>query len=208
MKTYKHTINWHITTDLIGQTHRFLKPTFAKKEGYYEYIVKFNKSCLYCESELNQQVMGDDCKDWNKLCGISYKPYLNAKKNSVMIGWRHLPNTQRIEVQPYLHHHKTGDKVHEPFKPKALKLNTYYKFKVSPSSVECVELRVLKQPSSSNGWKFETKELPETTSAWFFKGVLKPSRIRRQINSYFGGNKPAPQTITFDLDRGFVRHNK
>jgi hypothetical protein len=207
MKKVKHTINWHITSDLIGQAYRFLVPHTAKKDGYYTYIVRFNKSCLYCDSELNQIRMGEDCKDWNKLLGISYKPYLNARKNSVMVGWRHLPNTQRIEVQPYLHHHKTGDKVHEPFKPKSLKLNTFYKIRLGPESISIVELKVTKMPTHSNGYTFEYEEKAEM-AAWLFRGVVRPSRFRRQINSYFGGNQTAPQTITFDLNRGFVKYNK
>jgi hypothetical protein len=201
-----HTINWHINKHLLHQAKTFITPHWAPKDATYEYIVKFNKSCLYCDSEVNQKRMGDDCKDWNKLCGISYRPYLGARKNSVMVGWRHLPETQRIEVQPYLHHWKTGEPIYKDFQPRSLKLNTYYKITLSYDHITIQELKVTTEPSPQNGWKLEYEPSPEgVISAWGFVGAIKPTRIRRQINSYFGGNQTAPQDITFELDRGFVK---
>lgn len=117
MKKVTHIINWHINRNILRQALNLI-PWFSNKSTY-RYEFEFTESCKYCESELNQLVMGDDCKDWSKLLGISFFPTWNAQKNSVMLAWRHHPE-EGLQVQPYLHTYK-GNSVYDKYTPMNVK---------------------------------------------------------------------------------------
>lgn len=47
----------------------------------------------------------EDQLDWNKLCGLTFSPMFNAKKNSILIGWHYDPVKDEFRITPYLHDH-------------------------------------------------------------------------------------------------------
>lgn len=168
------------------------------------YFFKLTESCEYC-TELNHIIMGDDCKDWSKLFGTSYFPTLNAQKNSIMGAWRHHPE-EGLQFQPYLHD-RAGNSIYKEFEPLNIKKDQYYSVFVMPS--EGIEDKVAMQIMAVDvelDSKGKIKKYSDRHDIGFKIWVLDTSKLkltnlRRQINSWFGGNRPAPQNITFDLDR-------
>ena len=192
MTKITHVINWHIHRNLFLQAWNLI-PKLSRKK-VYKYKFKFTESCKYCESELNQAVMGDDCKDWNKLLGISFFPAWNARRNSVMLGWRHTPENG-IEVQPYLHA-LNGDNIYKLYQSLTLEIDIDYIVEIN---LNTHKLKVYRE---------DQKPLPGLLGATFVRWdlkfwgkVFKPTWIRRQINSWFGGNQTAPQTMSLYVKR-------
>lgn len=76
--------NNHIFTPI-----HILKP--EKPKSFSGYVI-FNESALFSS-------LGEDSKDWNKLCGIYNYYDLKMNKNSFILAWR--PNGNEIELCAY-----------------------------------------------------------------------------------------------------------
>lgn len=123
---------------------------------------------------------GNDQRDWNKLCGISFHLF-TSHRNSVMIGWRYIPEANRFEFNAY--YHVDGKVIYTP------KLWTSEPGQKVTGLISVTDKRVIVQ-------------IGEHSHNQEFK---KLRRWRRRIWPWFGGNKPAPKNVVFDLFVGVKR---
>jgi hypothetical protein len=131
--------------------------------------------------------MGDDCKDWSKLLGLSFFPAIFARRNSIMLGWRHNPETDYLEVTPY-GHLSNGE----------AKYVNEVAIDVVPDIDYILEIDLEKKTMAI--YKESEEPLEGHFGATFVRWRLlnyytKATWVRRQINSWFGGNKVTPQTF-------------
>jgi hypothetical protein len=152
---------------------------------YFRTITKFKKKIFECEFEFNDsmkyRVKDNDRKDWSKLTGVAYN-ILNARKNSVMLGWRYLHEYDTFECTPYWHN-KSGTAIYgTPAGYSHIRFNSGDKMKVVinyDSVVNETFISIYK-----NGVHIETQGLP-----------IKPGWMSREINTWFGGSDPAYQNM-------------
>jgi hypothetical protein len=119
-------------------------------------------------------LVGDDQYDWNKLTGISFNP-LQPDQNAIMIGWRWNKTTEKFEVGPY--YNIDGSNVAPDHIFTSFSENQKIKFKITYDTVIIGSIQY-KVPDNLN------------TRYW--------SSFR--IQPFFGGNKPAPETLILELD--------
>jgi hypothetical protein len=134
--------------------------------------ITFTDSCRYN--------IGEDQKDWNKLYGMSFgfKPLIKQfqmHENSARFGWRYDPQSDCIEVAPYLY--TNGKREYA----ETLNLSTFFceigkEYNMSITAYATYVLYTV----GSKHWVLE-QNIPA------HRGFTAPL--------YFGGNKPAPHII-------------
>lgn len=151
--------------------------------------VKFTEDSTYL-------IMGEDAKDWNKLsAGASWgffplvKQYM-AHENSSRWGWRFDKASGKIELTPYFYSKGVRSYAEtlgiEPIK---LDLGKEYLLCIMPYNSSMFEKQGVKYWVSSEGINlFDMTFEQNVPSA---KGWLLPA--------YFGGTKPAPRTLSYQL---------
>lgn len=199
MKKFKIKKGRHYSTPLLVNATRYLSST--KTKDVQSYVFMLDDSCEYCKNN----ELGGDCKDWNKLLGMSFSPRWNARKNSVMLAWRHTSGGG-LEVQPYLHNSE-GKAIYKDFRPLQIKKDIYYLVKILTHRIVVQELLSWASVNRRTG---ELSSYPSIENIngdridWNINNLeVKESKRFRQINTWFGGNRKAPQNITIQLDRRF-----
>lgn len=195
MKKFKIKKGRHYSTPLLANATRYLSKSKAK--DVQSYVFMLDDSCEYCKNN----ELGGDCKDWNKLLGMSFSPRWNARKNSVMLAWRHTSGSG-LEVQPYLHGWK-GVPQYEDYISFQIKKNVYYLVEISRDAIFLSQITDIIFDKETGGYDYSIPELPIWHWSLTNKKDFKSSKRFRQINTWFGGNRKAPQNITIQLDRRF-----
>lgn len=113
-----------------------------------------------------------DTMDINKLIGIGYMPW--HRVNSVRIGWRWIESIQLIELLQYIYINGKRTHGHLAFVP----LNEKAVVKIW-GEVSCHKIQVDNKPP--------------------VKVLIKPRQWGYLLRPYFGGNQPAPHTMTIYL---------
>lgn len=127
----------------------------------------------------NYNLGNEDQEDWNKLLGIFYN-LLDPHDNTVMVGWRYNPKTNLIELNAYFHLNK------ERFFTDTLMTIGFMQDLYVTFNID------YKQQTYQ-----VVLESPNTGSRAEYTQAFKHNRTRNwEINFYFGGNQPAPQTIS------------
>ena len=142
-----------------------------------------------------------DQKDWNKLHGDSWTPYLIEfdfkdfdfthpnHVNTCMVGWRWNPDTELIELNSYNH----VDEARQ-FTPTLMEVKLHQNFKtwIKPIGLNVdgnsvVRLWIESEADPDRGFERQFVE-------YFieFQGQQLPERSR-EINPWFGGNKKVPK---------------
>ncbi len=161
-----------------------------KRVERLSYEVTFDKSAMYDLGSFDQF-------DWNKLIGVKAN-YFSPRKNSLMVGWRWNITKQCIQLTDY-RHDSEGTALYNdngildiPLKDisKPFKIEIYEGFieEEKHGAVIGICLRIIANNSKT---KVERKffDLPTLlkSSKWWV------------INSWFGGNRRAPQTIKIKI---------
>ena len=124
-------------------------------------------------------LQGRDQMDWNKLTGISYCLF-TSHKNSAMIGWRYCIDSNLFELNAYYH-------------IDGVRTYTETLVQVQPGEEFSGSIRL------EDGTVITT--INDVTHAESFP---KLRGIRRRISSWFGGNRPAPNNIHFELNTSMI----
>ncbi len=163
-----------------------LLPRFGLKNGAVICKLKFTDSCRY-------NLDGGDQLDWNKLAaGASWGffPLIKqsqAHENSSRWGWRFNPIIYKIEVTPYFYSDGIRNYAETlGINPIELDLNRDYVLSIVPGEGN-VKYSVADVSSSSPPFFIESFEQNVPS----IKGWLLPA--------YFGGTKPAPHEIEYEL---------
>lgn len=185
----------HNTSSLWKNIITYIPYKDKSKSKTNTYIFKFDSSVEYCKND----ELGVDCNDWNKLLGRSYFPLWNAQKNSEMLAFRHT-SSKGVEVTPYLHD-KTGERHYAEYHPFKIKINTYYKAVLKNDTIRIYELKnVLETPNGIEYDSFLNTKEKIVSIIWYIRDInIKRTKWRRQINSWFGGNRKASQDINYFL---------
>lgn len=161
-----------------------ITPYTTCKKNHTTWKVVFDDSAKY---DFPDDVEVDE-DDWSKLLGISWSPIINARKNSVMVGWRYKDDTDKIELNVYTHKRDGTPVYTEPL------------VTGDPGDVFIINLWVDRK---NNTVIF--KIFNQTTSDQFSVNItdelnpdIKVTTIGRSINTFFGGNQNAFNTITFE----------
>lgn len=151
--------------------------------------VKFTNSCKY-------NLGGEDQLDWNKLAaGAAWgffplvKQYM-AHQNSSRWGWRYNPTTDKIELTPYFYNN--GDRNYAEtlgIEPIKLDLGLEYLLCIVPYVNPVTKKQVVAYSVSFKGDNLFDKS---------FEQVV-PSERGWLLPAYFGGTKPAPQDLNYEL---------
>ena len=182
---------------------------------YTGWVIEMNDSAHY---DLASNPQGNGCSgagdqaDWNKLIGQTWKPFLNAQKNTAMIGWRYFDESNngenQLQLTPYYHdtlgNNYHGDYPSDLYPVPVLDIEIdkpYYiiyrlgkggtkKFEVFMTEAlgsECFDplLQHTIQPYDN---------VPEFNSAHI---DLDSDSNSRQVNAWFGGSCKAPNEVTF-----------
>ena len=90
----------------VREGEHFSKPRLYKLKrnpSKVKWAIRFDSNCNYTIRDPDGQI-GEDQKDWNKLCGVFFKVLsFNTRKESVMMGWRYNVEQNRVELAPYYH---------------------------------------------------------------------------------------------------------
>lgn len=170
---------WHLSNQLVAL------PRFGLfNNGEVVCKVTFTDSCRYTLTDGDQE-------DWNKLsCGASWgffplvKQYM-AHENSSRWGWRYNPKTDKIEVTPYFY--VNGERNYAEtlgIKPIELEIGKKYELIIRPYK----------------GYVAYTIRPKDEIILWckrFDQNV--PSTLGWNLPAYFGGTKPAPHRIEYEL---------
>lgn len=212
MRTVTHKANSHTST--FWPNIRIAKKKYYRKHLLISYVVRFTKNSIY------SQLSGE--QDWNKLCGISFSPIFKKKRNMAMVGWRYNHDTQTFQLTPYLHDNTgmTYGKFGElPVLDVPSDTMVYIDFYVDYDSKQVIievkkdhELIYNPYTKEINPVKDDIHHVinPANGMDWYTKStgfmiksnyLVRPTRIYRTINPYFGGTYPPKETISFYLDR-------
>jgi len=145
---------------------------FNAKEKIYMWEVQFTEKSKYDLKDLNQ-------KDWNKLLGVSFSIF--PKCNSLMVGWRYNIGTDKFELSPYTHDSLTGytKYIGKGFETKNL------------LSVPTETKITIKYNALKNTLDF----IHNDNTVRYYIINVKPRWFGREVSTYFGGNKTAPNNI-------------
>lgn len=140
------------------------------------YTVILNDSCKY---KLNDSDQGD----WNKLTGFTNSLGSAIKSHTVMIAWRYYKGSFQFGL--YLHDYPN-------------------KHRILPEDIEVIysteeyltTIKLLIDDVGQLHISFDDKEYEVPYQ-------IKLNKYVRYVNSYFGGNNPAPQYIYYHLDCKF-----
>ncbi|MGB0925526.1 MAG: hypothetical protein ACPGTS_02355 [Minisyncoccia bacterium] len=132
----------------------------------------FHESCRYDHGN-------DDQFDWNKLTGITFS--IDPLQETVMLAWRYNVEKGMIELAAY--YHVKGDR----------------RF-----SDVLATVRIGETASATISVDYKRKQYTVETTVDFesnlsYRSFSHNRKLARRIQPWFGGNKPAPQTMTFDL---------
>lgn len=142
----------------------------------------FEPSCCYFITDKNGK-MDVDQWDYNKLTGIAFNNF-NPLANTAMIGWRHNPNTELIELTPYWHVQKQRFFNEKQF------------LTVQPNERFIVEIITNKEKKEVEICIKTSKDILKDTKT--FKAIPKTATL---IQPYFGGTSKAPCDMKLYLKR-------
>lgn len=142
-------------------------------------------------AESRYDLLGVDQQDWNKLTGISFNLF-NSRKWSFMVAWRYDVAVDSFELTPYYHLESNRYSV-DWGDPEGNEIWQGQPFRVGVDEIFSTRISIDEQ--GSNGW-VRLQLITETTSRsheWNFGEVVSGSR--REINTWFGGNREAPSDL-------------
>lgn len=158
-----------------------IRPLTFKKNTYYTVPVaaRFDKSCAVDVSQGN-----DD--QFNKLCGVAFN-LLNPTRNSVMCGWRYNPTINKFELTPYWHD-ETGK--NHFFTENLFTVDVDELFFVDFIITEDAKVKVAFERERTNNLVYNYY------TEYTLSNSPVPKKLARHINSWFGGQLPAPQDMS------------
>ncbi len=157
---------------------RLFKFTFQPREIAWKVI--FNEDCNYVLRTETGEVSVDQ-KDWNKLCG-SFFSLLSTRNDTAMIGWRYNIEEDLIELAPY--YHVSGSR--DMFPPL-----------LSVKRGKLVEVRLyVDWDEKTYRWTLTSEEVTQEHEMKFSHNW----KLSGFINFYFGGNMPAPQQVSVQME--------
>lgn len=172
-----------LTPYTISQGQHFCFPRIFKSRNKPErvsWLIRFDQNCNY-------DLKDNDQKDWNKLCGLFFNLF-NPRENTVMIGWRWNLKTEKMELCAY--YHVDGSR---EFTKSLLEVSLEETFTVEILvDYNAKEYAVILQ-RSSDGRRVEDR-----------KAFRHDNETCWEVNTYFGGNRTAPQDVT--ILKGYYSH--
>lgn len=164
-----------LTAYTISEGQHFCFPRIFKSRNRPERVawrVRFAANCDY-------DLKDNDQKDWNKLCGLFYNLF-NTRDNTVMVGWRWNKDRARMELCAYYHVDGSRDFT-KPLLDVALEEDLQVEIQIDYTKKEYTVVLL----RSSDGQRVEN-----TMAFTHNRGTCW------EINTYFGGNRVAPQDVT------------
>lgn len=147
------------------------------------YMWRFNQSAAYCINE--DCSWSGDQKDWNKLIGLSFNLFSNHI-NSAMVGWRWNTDIEQMELNAYFHINE-GVQYTEPLLTVSIDQNFQAWVEELPDGRVMVYIK-----SEANAEKGFTEQEGKYIAEFQRQDLADRTR---KIYTWFGGNKPAPNTI-------------
>ncbi|MEO1260644.1 MAG: hypothetical protein AAFZ15_17740 [Bacteroidota bacterium] len=148
---------------------------------------EFEENCRYVLANKNHQL------NWNKVGGVSFGSALkNPDQDSAMVGWRYDTEKKEINICPYFNVNGAYVYAKEPSQWLNIQPGTKFTALTEYHDKKCtMTIEVGGQ---------------QVTRSVEFSGDFKYSK---QIDFYFGGTDPAPQTVTIqvqllDIDKGHL----
>lgn len=158
-------------------TYTIKKGKHRAKPWMFAFFLKKKLSYRVSFDTSAKYFIGQDQDDTNKLFGIGFFPHHH--KESARFGWRYNENLNRIELLAYCY--VNGHRL--------IELITTIPFHVS----YVLEIEIIDQE-----YRFTVnKEMPITTAIPFYH----KKKIGYRLGCFFGGNQPAPQTITVEMKK-------
>ncbi len=156
---------------LILKGTHFSFPSFFRSARTVNWVYELSINSSY-------DLKSEDQLDWNKLIGVKQN-YLDPMKNSVMLAWRWNVEKQVNELAWYWH---TDYERHWSEVIAEVKLKEKFTLIMKTTNREVIFNLVTKNKSSQ-------KILSYSNSIWYL------------INSWFGGNRTASQTINISFNK-------
>ncbi len=146
--------------------------TSPMKKGF-QWLIYFDDTCKYNLNSVDQL-------DWNKACGISLFDFIPNDNNSIRLGWRYNPESDKIELTAYVH--DQGPTVFLPDEP----------FEVDPHKGIRVTIRTY-----VDKWVLEVTEIEakKTKTFSYTPKEVNTYMFAYENGFYFGGNKTAPHDM-------------
>lgn len=171
-------------TMTIEQNSHFVKLSdrqisFWHKLKSVEWRYSFEDNCRYVLHNAEHQL------NWNKVGGISFGTLAKPDMNSAMVGWRYDTKANEINIAPYFNIDGAYIMAKEPSQWLSLQPGTYF----TSSIVSDYESKKCTLTVSIDGGASVSRTVE-------FKKKFKNSK---QINFYFGGTDPAPNTVTIQI---------
>ena len=145
------------------------------------WAVMFDKSCEYPQLVLN----GQPYNGFNKAAGIAFN-LLKPNDNAAMLGWRWNALTQLIELTPYFN--VDGDNVYDESNMLTCVPGDSVSVIVTIEQTKLVSVIV----RTTRGRIFKSVQ---------FKNTFGWTSIYHIVNIWFGGQLPAPQTVSANVTK-------
>ena len=150
-------------------------PKVRQRPTIFYYNVNLSESAIYL-------LDGNDQLDWNKGAGVSFNLFTNHK-NSWMWAWRYNPETNKFEVTYYIH---DGNEI--------------YKGDTEFVEVDPGQDFVVMMSKHDNTYHCAI-QVGNIIKHLCVKYKGKHKRLGREINPWFGGNRKAPNKISFYMKK-------
>lgn len=174
-------MNWNQPPTNSFQQVRIPKGKHAAKPYWFSYGKRKQLSMQFLFTDYARyQLPGPDQMDWNKLCGISFCPLTNHR-NSAMVSWRYNLEADLFELGFY--HHVNGRRV--------IKRNASGEVWARCKVAGMLKIRFV--IDHLLGQVLTTIETQESVVSDLTE--ISTKRRSRVINTWFGGNNPAPNDI-------------
>jgi len=161
-------------------TPRTFKLLTGPNNKEYQWIVALDDSCVYSFKDLDKGTIAENQWDWNKLVGLSLFDFIPNDKNSIRVGWRYNPTTQKIELGAYQH---LDGKTHtsDPFI-----------FSINPKDLVRIGITVFTDKWVVSISNIDTKEGYDFT---FNLNKARHFNFAYENQFYFGGQEVAPHDM-------------
>lgn len=164
--------------------HPFLPAVANKNDDLVAYGWQFTPASRY-------NLPYPDIRDYNKLTGAASVRFLqwDARKNSLLVGWRYDPGTDLFELTPYLHVNREPYNVETEPPPG---VDDWGDWPVYVGVNEEFETFLNWETSGALSLTLITDE-----HTHFFTYPFNADHIR-EVNAWFGGNQKAPIPICLE----------
>lgn len=135
------------------------------------------------DNNCDYDLKGVDQLDWCKLVGVFYNPF-NIHGDTAMVGWRYNLETRRIELNAY--YHIDGKRTYtDPLMEVGL-LETF----------TCL----LRISTGRHEYEWTLQRASDNFKVVHVQPFRHDRKLSIETNFYFGGNQPAPQEVSCQLE--------